>query len=113
MKRLLLGILIIAVVALIVAVLTGFVTLQTQGQLKPPTVDINATGGTLPQVDVDTKKVVVGTTETTVGAPGIGIEQRQLKVPVIGIRDGEQAGGNAEQTPPPPPPPPPPPMNSQ
>ena len=82
MKRFVLGILIIAIILLIVAVLTGFISLNTQGQLKAPSVDINATGGSLPKVDVDTKKVVVGTTNASVG-------DTQLKVPVIGIRDGE------------------------
>jgi hypothetical protein len=104
MRRLLLGILIIAVVALIVAVLTGFISLRTEGELRAPTVNIDATGGTLPKVDVDTKEVVVGTTEANIGAPGLG--ERQVQVPVIGIRDGEDAGQNAAQTPPPPPPPP-------
>ncbi len=110
MRRLLLGILIIAVVALIVAVLTGFISLRTEGELRAPTVDINATGGTLPKVDVDTKEVVVGTTETNIGAPGLG--ERQVQVPVIGIRDGDE-GQNAAQTPPPPPAPPPPPQKGQ
>ena len=87
MKRFIIGILIIAVVVAIVAVLTGFVSLNTQGELKPPTVDIEATGGTLPKVDVDTKEVVVGTANASVG-------DTQLKVPVIGIRDGD---GNAAQ----------------
>jgi hypothetical protein len=97
MRRLLLGILIIAVVAIIIAVLTGFISLRTEGELRAPQVDINATGGTLPQIGVDSKKVVVGTTEATVGAPGIGIEERQVKVPVIGIRDGDEARQNAAQ----------------
>lgn len=94
MKRFVLAILIIAVVAAIVAVLTGFISLRTEGQLKAPSVDINATGGSLPKVDVDAKDVVVGTTNASVG-------DTQLKVPVIGIRDGDNAGQNAAQTPPP------------
>jgi hypothetical protein len=82
MKRFVLGILIIGIIVAIVAVLTGFISLRTEGELRTPTVDINATGGELPKVDVDTKEVVVGTTNASVG-------DTQLKVPVIGIRDGE------------------------
>lgn len=94
MKRFILAILIIAVVAAIVAVLTGFISLRTEGQLKAPSVDINATGGSLPKVDVDSKEVVVGTTNASVG-------DTQLKVPVIGIRDGDNAEQNAAQPQPP------------
>ena len=92
MKRFFIGILIIAVIVAIVAVLTGFISLNTEGQLKAPSVNIDATGGSLPKLDVDTKQVVVGTTNASVG-------DTQLKVPVIGIRDGEGAQ-NAVHTPP-------------
>ena len=68
MKRFILAILIIAVVLVIVALATGFMSLRTEGELKAPSVDINATGGTLPKVDVDTKEVVVGTTEALAAA---------------------------------------------
>ena len=82
MKRFVLGILIIGIIVAIVAVLTGFISLRTEGELRAPSVDVNATGGTIPNVDVDTKEVVVGTTNASVG-------NTQFKVPVIGIRDGE------------------------
>ncbi len=98
MRRLILGILIIAVVLLIIAMLTGFITLTSQGAFKAPEVNVSATPGQVPRIDVDTKKVVVGTTEANVGAPAIGIEQSTIKVPVIGIKDGAgEAGQNAAQ----------------
>lgn len=98
MRRFILGILIIAVVLLIVAMLTGFITLTSEGRFKAPEVNVSATPGQVPRIDVDTKKVVVGTTETNVGAPQIGIEQSTIKVPVIGIKDGAgEAGQNAVQ----------------
>ena len=93
MKRFILAILIIAVVLVIVALATGFMSLRTEGELRAPTVDINATGGALPEVQLDTKQVVVGTTDANIAAPGIG--SRQVEVPVIGIRDGGAAAGNA------------------
>ena len=93
MKRFILAILIIAVVLVIVALATGFMSLRTEGELRAPTIDVNTTAGTIPEVQVDTKQVVVGTTEANIAAPGIG--SRQVEVPVIGIRDADAAGANA------------------
>ncbi len=98
MRRLILGILIIAVVLLVVAVLTGFVTLTSEGRFKAPEVNVTATPGQVPRIDVDTKKIEVGTTETNVGVPVIGVQPSTIKVPVIGITDGPgEAGQNAAQ----------------
>ncbi|MCB2015234.1 MAG: hypothetical protein KDE63_10120 [Novosphingobium sp.] len=68
--------LIVAVLAaLIVGLLfaTGFWTADVkEGSL--PDVDVSATGGELPAVDVDSKEVVVGTTEETVTVPTVGVK---------------------------------------
>lgn len=69
-------IVIVAVLAaLIVGLLfaTGFWTADVEeGSL--PDVDVSATGGELPAVDVDSKEVVVGTTEETVEVPTVGVK---------------------------------------
>lgn len=95
MKRFILTILVIVVLVAIVGVATGFVDLNTSGQLRAPKVNVTAEGGEVPAVDVDTKELVVGTTETNVGVPKIGIENSTIRVPTVGVRD--DANGNQQQ----------------
>ena len=91
MKRFILTILVLAVLAMIVAVATGFVDLDSSGELRAPKVNVSAQGGEVPKLDIDTKEVVVGTTEKTIGVPKVGIEQSKINVPTIGVKDdGEQ-----------------------
>ena len=97
MKRFILTILVLVVLAMIVAVATGFVDLTSSGQLRAPKVNVTAQGGEVPKLDVDTKEVVVGTTEKTVGVPKIGIEQSKINVPTIGVQDNDD--GNQQQQP--------------
>ncbi|MEZ5655556.1 MAG: hypothetical protein R3E04_06695 [Sphingobium sp.] len=67
---------IVAVIAaLIVALLfaTGFWSADVkEGAL--PDVEVSAEGGEMPAVDLDSKEVVVGTTETTVDVPTVGVK---------------------------------------
>ncbi len=95
MKRFILTILVVAVLVLIVGVATGFVDLTSSGQLRAPKVNVTAEGGEVPKLDVDTKEVVVGTTEKTVGVPEIGIKQSKINVPTIGVKD--DGDGNQQQ----------------
>ena len=97
MKRFFLTILIIAVLVLIVAVATGFLNLNTSGRIRAPEVAVTAKGGELPKVDVDTKKVVVGTTETNVAVPSIGIDKSTVRVPTVAVRD--DSGANQQPQP--------------
>ena len=87
MKRFILTILVVAVLVMIVGVATGFVDLNSSGQLRAPKVNVTAEGGEVPKLDVDTKELVVGTTETNVAVPNIGIERSKIKVPTIGVKD--------------------------
>ncbi len=95
MKRFILTILVVAVLVMIVGVATGFVDLNSSGELRAPKVNVTAEGGEVPKLDVDTKEVVVGTTEKTVGVPKIGIEQSKINVPTIGVKD--DGDGNQQQ----------------
>jgi hypothetical protein len=95
MKRFILTILVLVVIAAIVAIGTGFVNLNTSGELRAPKVNVSAQGGEIPKVDVDTKEVVVGTTERNVGVPTIGIQKSTIAVPTVGVRDNND--GKAQQ----------------
>ena len=67
--------LVVAVVAVLFA--TGFWSAEVRkGAL--PDVDVSVKGGELPKVDVDSKKVVVGTKKET------------IEVPTVGVKDGNQ-----------------------
>ncbi len=63
--------LVVAVVAILFA--TGFWSADVrQGSL--PNVKVNVEGGALPKVDVDSKKVVVGTKKETIDVPTVGVK---------------------------------------
>lgn len=96
MKRFILTILVIAVLVMIVGVATGFINLNSSGQLRAPKVNVTAQGGEVPKLDVDTKELVVGTTETNVAVPRIGMEKSKINVPTIGVKDN--GDGNGQQT---------------
>jgi hypothetical protein len=51
-------------------------------------------------VDVDTKKVVVGTTEANVGVPSLGVENSTIRVPTVAVKGGETAQPQPQQLPP-------------
>ena len=54
---------------------------QTQ-EAKAPDVDVNASGGQLPEYDVDAKEVEVGTTEKQVDVPEVDVKSKETKVEV-------------------------------
>jgi len=72
MARTLLGLLIIILLVVIALVWTGWISVNTQGQFRTPTVTTQ--GGEVPSVNVDTKKVVVGTTQKVIEVPVVKTE---------------------------------------
>ena len=90
MSRTLLGILAVIVVIAIILFATGFWSADVkEGAL--PDVDVSAEGGALREVDVDSKEVVVGTTETNIEVPKIETETETVDVPAVGVKDnGEE-----------------------
>jgi hypothetical protein len=81
---------VVLVAALIVALLfaTGFWSADVkEGAL--PKVNVSADGGKLPDVDLKSKEVVVGTKPTTVTVPKVKTEKEEISVPVIGVKDGD------------------------
>jgi beta-lactam-binding protein with PASTA domain len=78
-----------AVAVVIVGVLfaTGFWSAEVTEEGEMPDVDVSASAGKLPEVDLDSKEVVVGTKETTVEVPKVKTEEEKIDVPVIGVKD--------------------------
>ncbi len=79
---------VLLILALIVAVLfaTGFWSAKVTQPGALPDVSVKATGGELPKVDLDSKKVVVGTKQTTVDVPTVKTKKEPVEVPVVGVK---------------------------
>jgi hypothetical protein len=78
--RALLLILIIAVVAILIALASGFLNINQTRQAKAPEVSttsngVTARGGQAPAFDVETGSVKVGTKQTTVKVPALVVEK--------------------------------------
>ena len=76
--RAILFILILAVVALLIAIATGFLDISQTRQAKAPDLSVNgvgmdARGGQTPAFDVETGSVTVGTTRTNVVVPTVRV----------------------------------------
>src|SRR3989337_1823792 len=85
-------ILIVAVVALIIAIQTGFLDISQTRGAQAPTMSANengvtATGGQTPEFDVQTGSVGVGSREANVALPTGKVEQRKQKgnVPALQV----------------------------
>jgi len=85
MARRVLGILIIVVLVAIAAVATGFINVSTSGRFQAPAVAV--TGGEVPKVDVETKRVVLETKPQTVEVPTIETKTTNVEVPVVRTED--------------------------
>ena len=83
----------LAIVAIIAAILfaTGFWRVNTSGELKVPNVDVSVKGGEMPNVDVDSKKVVVGTKKESIEVPKVEVDTKKerIDVPVVGVTEGK------------------------
>ena len=83
MSRKVLGILAVIVVIVIILFATGFWDVNQTEEGALPDVDVSAEGGELPAFDVDSKEVVVGTTETNIEVPKVETETETVEVPVV------------------------------
>ena len=95
-------ILILAVVALIAAIATGYVDIsQTRGaeapRLEASDGSIRAQGGQAPAFEVQTGSVEVGTRPTDVPVPKIEVKRDKAKVnvPAVEVRTPKEAESNA------------------
>jgi len=81
--------LIVALAVIIIAVLflTGFWSAEVKKSGSLPDVHVSAQGGSLPEVDMHSKEVVVGTKPTKVTVPKVESTQTTVNVPVVGVKD--------------------------
>ena len=73
----------VAIVGLLFA--TGFWSADVTKSGALPTVAVD--GGKLPSVDLKSKEIVVGTTETKVEVPTVKTETTTIDVPTISVKD--------------------------
>ena len=81
---------ILVVIAVVVGLLfaTGFWSANVTKDGALPEVSVK--GGELPKVYMDSKEVVVGTSEKTVDVPKVKTEKETVSVPTIGVKDDEK-----------------------
>ncbi|MBU6267497.1 MAG: hypothetical protein KGN34_08150 [Sphingomonadales bacterium] len=79
---------IVVVLAVIVGLLfaTGFWSAKVRDPGELPSVAVKASGGALPDVDLNSKKVVVGTKQTSVDVPVVNTKKEAIDVPVVGVK---------------------------
>jgi pseudouridine-5'-phosphate glycosidase len=78
---------VIVVAALVIVGLlfaTGFWSANVKEGALP---EVSVKGGELPNVDVDSKEVVVGTSKAKVEVPKVETETKTIDVPVVGVKD--------------------------
>lgn len=83
-RKPLVGILAAAALLVVILFISGFWSVQVDGP-ELPDVDVTATGGDLPSVDVDAKEIVVGTSPANVMVPDVDMEPREVEVPTVGV----------------------------
>jgi len=95
-------ILILAVVALIAAIATGFLDISQTREARAPDLEasdgaIRAQGGQPPAFEVQTGSVEVGTRETNVAVPKVEVKRDKAKVavPSLEVRQAGEAQANA------------------
>ena len=69
-----LAVILIAVIILLILFLTGVFAADVEGDLEAPAVDVSASGGELPNVDVDAADVRLGSETEEVEVPTIDVE---------------------------------------
>ena len=100
--RAILLILIIAVVALIAAIGTGYLDISQTREARAPSIEagdgaIRAKGGQSPAFEVQTGSVEVGTREANLAVPKVEVKRdnKGVSVPVVEVRRPEESQQNA------------------
>lgn len=80
------AILMIAVAAVVIFLFaSGFWSVHVTESVVLP--DVAVAGGALPQVDLNSKEIVVGTKKANVVLPTVETENSSIDIPVIGVKD--------------------------
>jgi hypothetical protein len=82
-------VLLLIIAALVVALLfaTGFFTARVTQDGELPSVSVKADAGALPVVDLDSKKVVIGTEPKAVEVPTVETKTTTIDVPVVDVKN--------------------------
>jgi hypothetical protein len=81
--RAILGLAVIVVLVLIGALWLGFLRVDQVQQAELPKVSVS--GGQAPKFDVQTARVNVGTSRTTIDVPKVGTEQKAVPLPKVSV----------------------------
>ncbi len=89
-RNVLIGLAVAVVVIVGVLFATGFWSTNVKDSGKLPEVNISTEPGRAPDVDLDSKKLEIGTEERTVEVPKVETEEKVIDVPVVGVSDGKK-----------------------
>ena len=79
-------IVVLAVVVIGILFATGFFSANvSNGEM--PKVNVQADAGKLPDVNLDSKQVVVGTKKATIDVPQVKTQKETIDVPVVGVKN--------------------------
>ena len=81
--RAILGLAVIVVLVLIVGLWVGLLRVDQVQQAELPKLSVS--GGQAPKFDVQTAKVNVGTTQTTIDVPKVETEKKAVELPRIAV----------------------------
>ena len=81
------GIIALAVLVVVVLFATGFWSANVTREGSLPSIKVDAQGGELPKVDVNSKKIVIGTTDQTVDVPTVQTKKTKIEVPTVGVKN--------------------------
>lgn len=81
-------ILVVVAVLAVIAYAMGLFNVDTSGELEAPDVDVTASGGEVPDVQVETADVDVGTQTETVKLPDVDVKttEEKIKIPDVDIQ---------------------------
>ena len=77
----------LAIVVVVVLFATGFWSANVTKEGSLPSIKVDAQGGEMPKVDVNSKKIVVGTTPQTVDVPKVETKKTTIDVPTVGVKN--------------------------
>lgn len=80
------GVLLVVAAIVVVLFATGFWSADVKGG-KLPEVKVSADSGKLPNVDLNSKEVVVGSKTEKVTVPKVDTTEAAIKVPVVGVKN--------------------------